>query len=264
MRGVMRLELRKTLFSRRAVPLYLMAGLPLVPVLIFIVVSTLVGPPREMAGPAGASLFFIGLFQMILRLVVFFTCVWVFMNLFRGEVLDRSLHFYLLSPIRREVLAAGKYVSGWIASSLALCASTATCFVIVFSYLGSAGPEPAFDGATLLLLARYLGVVTVACLAYGAVFLLVGLLLRSLILPALILFLLEQVNVFLPGFLKKISVIYYLNGMIPLPPSGGAVQILADPVSPWLAIPGIVVFTGLTLVVAGLRVRDLEIAYGED
>ncbi len=45
---------------------------------------------------------------LILRTVVFFGCAWIFMNLFRGDIVDRSLHFYFLSPVRREVLVVGK------------------------------------------------------------------------------------------------------------------------------------------------------------
>ena len=55
------------------------------------------------------SLIFAGVFQFFfLRLAIFFGCVGVFTNLFRGEMLDKSLHFYLLTPLRREVLAIGK------------------------------------------------------------------------------------------------------------------------------------------------------------
>ncbi|MEN2577350.1 hypothetical protein AAER51_17970, partial [Acinetobacter baumannii] len=49
---------------------------------------------------------------LILRTVIFFGCAWIFMNLFRGEIVDRSLHYYFLSAVRREVLITGKYLSG--------------------------------------------------------------------------------------------------------------------------------------------------------
>ena len=40
------------------------------------------------------------------------------MNLFRGEVLAKSLHYYFLAPIRREVLLAGKFLAGLIATTV--------------------------------------------------------------------------------------------------------------------------------------------------
>ena len=61
-RGVLRMELRKSLFSRRALPIYLVAALPLVPVLLFVVISSLLQPPQEFRGLGGANLFFIALF----------------------------------------------------------------------------------------------------------------------------------------------------------------------------------------------------------
>jgi len=258
-RGVLRLELRKSLLGRRALPIYLIGALPLAPVLLFVIVSTFVGIPDDFRGPAGAYLFFVALFQFILRFVIYFGCVWIFMNLFRGEVLDRSLHYYFLSPIRREVLAAGKYLSAWVSSVFVFGGSTTLCFLIINLYLG-AGIGPANIG----LLLRYVGVVALGCLGYGAVFLVVGLFLRSLIVPALLIFFWESINTFLPGVFKKISVIFYLQGIMPLPPADGPVSIIAEPVSPWLAIPGLVLFTALTLVAAGMRIRRMEIAYGSD
>ncbi len=63
------------------------------------------------------SIVFAGVFQFFyLRLAVFFGCLGIFMNLFRGEILDKSLHFYFLAPIRREVLMVGKFLAGLLAT----------------------------------------------------------------------------------------------------------------------------------------------------
>src|SRR5215831_7679415 len=67
--------------------------------------------------PGQDSVMFAGVFQFFfLRLAVFFGCLGIFMNLFRGEILDRSLHFYFLAPIRRDVLMAGKFLAGLLAT----------------------------------------------------------------------------------------------------------------------------------------------------
>jgi ABC-type transport system involved in multi-copper enzyme maturation permease subunit len=186
------------------------------------------------------------------------------MNLFRGEVLDRSLHYYFLTPVRREVLVAAKYLAGWLTATIVFGGTTLVCFVIVYGYLGSADGGGALSLATLLTLLRYLSVVALACLGYGAVFLVVGLFLRSIIIPAFIIFVWESINPVLPAALKKISVIFYLNGMRPLPSFGGLVEINAEPVSMWIAIVGFLVFTCLTLFAAAVRIRHMEIAYGAD
>jgi len=262
-RGILRLELRKGLLGRRALPVYFLGLLPILPVFVFLVVSTFLGgPPEEFRGAGGAHLFFIALFQFILRFVLFFGCVWIFMNLFRGEVLDRSLHYYFLTPIRREVLVAGKYLAAWLTATAVFGGSTAVCYVAIHGYLG--GGSSALAPSVVAVLLQYLGVVALGCLGYGAVFLVVGLFLRSLIVPAFAIFTWESLNTFLPAFLKKVSVVFYLQGLIPLPPPDGPISILAEPVSLWIALPGILLFTALTLVAAGLRIRKVEIAYSSD
>ena len=56
-----------------------------------------------------------GIFQIFfLRPAVYFGCVGIFTYLFRGEVVERTLHYYFLSPVRREVLVAGKYLAGLV------------------------------------------------------------------------------------------------------------------------------------------------------
>ncbi len=78
------------------------------------------------SNPGQDSIMFAGVFQFFfLRLAIFFGCLGIFMNLFRGEILDRSLHFYFLAPIRREVLMVGKFLAGLLA----------TCTIFVISEL---------------------------------------------------------------------------------------------------------------------------------
>jgi hypothetical protein len=110
----------------------------------------------------------------------------------------------------------------------------------------------------------YVAVTVLACLGYGAVFLVIGLLFRNPIVPALLIWLWEQANPFLPVLLKKISVIFYLQSMLPVQVDEGPFAVIADPVPAWLAVPGLLGFTALVLIAAGMRIRRMEIAYGAD
>ena len=58
---------------------------------------------------------------------MYFGCVGIFTYLFRGEVVERTLHYYFLSPVRREVLMAGKYFAGLITAVFFFCGSIALC-----------------------------------------------------------------------------------------------------------------------------------------
>ncbi|HSP68727.1 MAG TPA: hypothetical protein VLN48_13435 [Bryobacteraceae bacterium] len=219
------------------------------------------------------SLVFAGVFQFFfLRLAIFFGCVGVFTNLFRGEMLDKSLHFYLLTPIRREVLAIGKYLAGLIATVVIFCTST---------FLQLAALSLHFDGNEVSEylanggwghVAAYLGVTAAACLGYGGIFLAAGLLFKNPILPAAFVLVWEGLNVFLPAALKKVSVIFYLQSLSPLvaPPDANlsALQKLfvtfAEPVSPPWAVVGLFAVTAAVLVLAARKARKLEINYSTD
>src|SRR5688500_11655720 len=112
--AIMRLEIKKNFLSRRASLLYLIAGLPLV---LLSMLALFPPPTDELENFNELSQVYAAIYGgLILRTLVFFGCAWVFMNLFRGEVVDRSLHYYFLSPVRREVLLIGKYLSGLIAT----------------------------------------------------------------------------------------------------------------------------------------------------
>jgi ABC-type transport system involved in multi-copper enzyme maturation permease subunit len=106
----------KNAFSLRALLVYLLAVLPL------LLVGALVAfapAHRALANPARNLMIYSGIYEgLILRTVVFFGCAWTFMNLVRGEVVDKSLHYYFLSPVRREVLLVGKYLSGVMTTTL--------------------------------------------------------------------------------------------------------------------------------------------------
>jgi len=68
---------------------------------------------------------------------------------------------------------------------------------------------------------------------YGAVFLMSGLFFRNPMIPAAVVMVWENINPFLPTFLKKISVIFYLKNLcpveIPIPPPFNVMVIDADP-----------------------------------
>jgi len=267
-RGVLALELRRSLFSGRAIPLYFLALLPVVLVTLFVVLALLFGDPDDadtLRDFGSLALGYAGLYQFILRALLYFGCVWMFMNLFRGEILDRSLHYYFLSPIRREVLVAGKFLSGFAATSLFFVASTVACMVILYSYFGvGSALRHLLAGPGLGQFVSYVGVTLMACLGYGAVFLVMGLFFRSPAIPAVLIWVWEAANPFLPALLKKASVIFYLQSLLPVKLPGSVFELVADPVSAWLAVPGFVLFTGVTLVIAGLRIRHMEISYAAD
>jgi len=261
--AIMRLEVKKNFLGKRAVLVYLLA---LMPIGLLGMIAVLPPAAREWLDfSAYPKLFSVIYSALILRTVVFFGCAWIFMNLFRGEIVDRSLHYYFLSAVRRDVLVAGKYFSGLVTSIILFTSLTVISMLLFFfPHFYSASVRFFLDGPGLVQLLTYAGITILACIGYGAFFLVVGLIFRNPIIPALFLYGWEWINFLLPPLLKKISVIHYLNSLVPVPLSEGPFAVVAEPTPAWISVPGLLIVTALVLIAAGTRIRRMEIRYGSD
>jgi hypothetical protein len=82
----------------------------------------------------------------------------------------------------------------------------------------------------------------------------------------------EGAHGILPQVLQKISILYYLQSLCPVPAPMDAdapalIRLLAAPVAPASrpgAMLGLLLLTAFVLWIAGRAVRRLEIAYGAD
>jgi ABC-type transport system involved in multi-copper enzyme maturation permease subunit len=261
--AIMGLEIKKNFFSRRALLLYPLAAMPLV-----LLSMLAVFPPDTdemenfgMLGQVYAAVYG----GLILRTIVFFGSAWIFMNLFRGEVVDRSLHYYFLAPVRREVLVVGKYLSGLIATIVLFSITTvASMAILYFGLFPADSQQYFFGGAGAGHMLTYLAVTILGCIGYGAVFLILGLFFRNPIIPALMLYGWEWINFLLPPLLKKLSVIHYLQSLVPVKMSEGPFAVLVEPTPAWISVPSLLVFTALVLFLAGMHIRRMEISYAGD
>jgi ABC-type Na+ efflux pump permease subunit len=220
------------------------------------------------------TIIFAGVFQFFfLRLMVFFGCVFVFINLFRGELLDKSLHYYLLSPIRREILVAGKFLAGLLATVVIFCSSVALQFTILNLHFEPQVLEQYMaQGNGWSHLFSYLGVTALACLGYGTVFLTAGIFLRNPLIPAVTIEVWESINGILPAVLRKFSVIYYLRSLAPVeipidrnvPPPIAMLALNVEPVAPYVAVLGVMAVSAALLVIAARSARSLQINYSSE
>ena len=262
-RAIFRLEVEKNFLGRRSILLYLLALIPVIPLALL---APFTPPGREWQDFTQYNMIFAIFYGgLILRTVVFFGCAWIFMNLFRGDIIDRSLHFYFLSPVRREVLVVGKYLSGLATSMVLFTATTIVSMLLLYlPHFYSESSRYFLDGSGVRQLLTYVLITMLACIGYGAFFLVVGLFFRNPIIPAIVLYGWEWLNFLMPPLLKKISVIHYLNSLVPVPVSEGPFAVVAEPTPAWIAVPSLVVVTALVLILASYRIRHMEIRYGSD
>ena len=91
---------------------------------------------------------------------------------------------------------------------------------------------------------------------------------KNPILPGIVVLLWETFHAVAPSLLQKFSITFYLKQLVPVtvPPEGimALFTVLAEPVSPWLAIPGLLVLSVAILVFAAFRIRRTEISYLAD
>jgi hypothetical protein len=189
----------------------------------------------------------------------------IFTWLFRGEMVERTLHYQFLVPVRKEVLVVGKFLAGAIISIALFETAVLACFYLTYSRFGPAGRSYIFDGPGLGQLGTYLLVTALACLGYGAVFLALSLLFKNPIIPGVLIMGREAVAPIFPAWAQRLSVTFYLKHLCPvsLPIDGpmAIFTIVAEPVSPFIAIFGLLCLTVAILVLSCFLIHRLEITY---
>lgn len=263
--AILRIELKKSLWMRRSIWIYLLAFAPA----FIVALHGLNSPMGRNCDLVGDTNILAAIFQLFyLRLGIFFGCMGLFTWLFRGEMVEKSLHYYFLAPLRREVLVAGKFLSGVAASVFIFGLSVLLSFTFMYAHFGAAGRGFVFDGPGLGQLAAYLAVTLLACVGYGSLFLALSLVVKNPILPGIFVLGWETFHAVLPSLLQKLSVMFYLKQLCPVSiPSQGIMAlftVVAEPVSPWIAIPGLLTLCAAILVFACARIRRTEISYLAD
>ena len=261
--AILRLELRKSFLGRRAIGLYLLA---LAPPLVLLLRAVVPHGGSDPHGLGEATTAYAAVYQdFILRVVIFLGAVGVFGNLIRREVLDRSLHYYFLAPLRREVLVVAKYATGVAVTVTLFGLSTIASFLLAYAPVqeGQFGAF-FFHGPGLGHLLSYLLVTVLGCLGYGAVFLACGFFWKSPAVPALLFFGWEGIHFLLPPLLKQVSVIHYLQSLCPVPVSEGPFATLSDAPGRAASILGLLALAAVLLAVSAVRIRRMEIRYEDD
>lgn len=267
--AILGVELRKNFITKRGFWIYLLALAPAAIIWLHTIISLKRHDGLNHAFAKDIEIL-AGIFQaFFLRPAVFFGCVGIFTYLFRGEVVERTLHYYFLSPVRREVLVAGKYLAGLITAAFFFCGSIALSFTGMFAHYPAHEIRGyMIDGPGLGHFFAYLGITALACMAYGALFTWLGIKYKNPIIPAVILLFWESVNLFLPSWLKKVSILYYLRSLNPVDPGffgpGALIGSVAEPASVPVALLGLFAITAGLLALAAKDLRRSEVSYSSD
>lgn len=263
--AIFRIEFGKTLFSKRMFVCYVLAFMPMLLLSVAAFESNSQGEP-VFDSPEIAREIFAQIFTaFILGGVVFLGSAAIFTTLFRGEILDRSIHYYVLTPVRREVLVVAKYLAGLSSGVILFGLSTIICFLILYLPFG-------FDqlitdltnGIALQQLGMYLGIIFLACMGYGSVFMATGLLFRNPLIPLVLVVGWETIHFLLPPALKVFSIIFYLKGLLPIPLDEGPLAVIVAPPPLWVSILGMLGLCCLTVAGSVFILNRLEVNYTDE
>ena len=263
--AIYKIEFRKAAFTRRAYPCLTLAALP---VLILSIaawesatldasVFETIENAREIYGQIFSLLMLSG--------VVFLGTASIFTTLLRGEVLDQSIHYYLLSPVRRGVIVLAKFTAG-LSFALALFGlMTLIGFLLLYPPFGMGQLiSDITNGIAIQQMGQYLGIIFLASMGYGSVFLATSLLFRNPLFPLVLIVGWETIHFILPPTLKLFSVIHYLKGLLPIPLDEGPLAVIVAPPPVWVSIVGMFALCAVMLFLTVQQMKRHELRYTDE
>ena len=213
------LSLGEMLWSRRTVFMILVVGAPVVIALFLRLLVSLGAPIMDnrdvrdgvvttvrMTGPA---IFGLMIWIFYLRFTVPVLGVFYGTSLIADEVEDKTITYLFTRPIPRGAVLLGKYLAYLACTIFVVLPSVVLVYLLIVPLRGTLGGSFLDLLKDLLLLALGLSV-------YGAVFAFVGAKFkRPLLIGLIFIFGWEQAALAFPGYLKRFTVAYYLQGLVP-------------------------------------------------
>lgn len=222
------LGLGQMLWSRRTLFMALVAGGPVAVAVLLRVLAALpvfggtVTVGDRPVGLGGPDIFGLMIWTFYLRFTVPVLGVFYGTALIADEVEDRTITYLFTRPMARGAVLVGKYLACLVCTAVVVLPSVVVVYFLVVPLLGGS------IGRNFPALLLDLGLVAAGLAVYSAVFALVGAWFRRPLLTGLVfIFGWEPVVVVLPGYMKYLSVAYYLQGLAPhAMPQGDALNVI--------------------------------------
>ena len=216
------LSLSTMLWSRRTIFMALVVGGPVVIAAVVRLIAALGGGPRENNIPIpGPTIFGMMIWIFYLRFTVPVLGVFYGTALIADEVEDKTITYLFSRPIPRGAVLLGKYLAYLACTIFVVLPSIVLVYLIIVPIRGNLGvafPDLLTD----------LGLIALGLAVYGAFFAFVGAQLKRPLLVGLIfVFGWEQAALTIPGYLRKFTVAYYLQSLVPhAMPQEGAMSLI--------------------------------------
>jgi ABC-2 type transport system permease protein len=206
------LSIGEMLWSRRTIFMALIVGGPVVIAIVFRTLEALGVPSMRINGVrVGGSVIFGGMIWLLyLKFIVPVLGVFYGTALIADEVEDKTITYLFTRPIPRGSVLVGKYLA-YLASTILVVLPSVMIVYFLIAPIGRGSIAAAFPA-----LLKDLGLIALGLIAYGAVFAFIGAKLKRPMLIGLIFaFGWEQTVLLFPGYLKKFTVAYYVQALVP-------------------------------------------------
>src|SRR3954452_6081431 len=221
---VFELSLGEMLWSRRTIFMALVLSAPVILALVSRIVQTMGVAPLRVNGArvGGAGIFGMMIWVLFIRFTIPMLGVFYGTSLIADEVDDKTLTYLFTRPIQRGAVLVGKYLAYLVCTVLVVLPSIMIVYFLIV-------PVAEIAGSFRLLLID-LGIMALGLASYGALFALVGTVLkRPLVVGLVFAFGWEQLAMLMPGYMRRFTLAYYLQGLVPhaMPSDSGASLIQA-------------------------------------
>jgi len=252
------LSLGEMLWSRRSVFLALVAGGPVLLAFVVRLATASFGPVEiNGAGVGGGALFGLAIWLLYIRFIVPVLGIFYGTSLIADEVDDKTITYLFTRPIPRRAVVFGKYLAYLVCTTLLILPSVVIVYLLMASIGGNLGESfPA--------LVEDLAMLAVGLAAYGALFAFVGARMKRPLVTGLVFaFGWEPAVLLFPGYLKRLTVAYYLQALVPhAMPSDSAISVLMqvfhDVPSVAVSVISLAIIIAATLWSAGRTVETRE------
>jgi len=250
------LSLGEMLWSRRTIFMALIVGSPVLLAIVARVIQAIgIAPLRVNGVPVdAASVFGMMIWVLFLRFIVPVLGVFYGTALIADEVDDKTITYLFTRPIRRGAVLVGKYLAYLVCTTFVVLPAVVVVYFLIVPLSEVAG--------SFLWLVTDLGLLAIGIASYGALFALVGAVMkRPLVVGLIFAFGWEQIAMLMPGYLRRFTIAHYVQALVPhaMPAESGVSSLLQSVFSETPATSTSLLV--LTLVTAGsllLAARAVE------
>ena len=261
------LSLNEMLWSRRTIFMGLVVVLPVV-IALFLRLLVSLGAPifdsnevrdgvRTTVRMAGPTIFGLLIWWLYIWFIVPILGVFYGTSLMADEIEDKTITYLFVRPVRRGAVLLGKYLAFLVCTTFVVLPSIMLVYLLIVPIRGTIG-------GSFIDLLKDLAIVAMGLAVYGAVFAFVGAKFKRPLLVGLVfIFGWEKATLAFPGYLKKFTVAYYLQGLVPhAMPNEGIVSLMQAMFRESLGLAGslfwLVIIWGICLALGAWVVERRE------